>query len=123
MIYFTIPLNVLGTGSPAADTDIYLDDGVQIPSTPPVREIMFGEDYSLTIPLGNRKRSFSGSMSNREQATIDLIDNYFSYLQGEPINNFRILGVAATVVVLQWSKTFRTADTYSIQASFREVRR
>ena len=123
MIYFTIPINVLGTGNPVADTDVYLDDGVQISSAPPVRQIMFGEDYSLTMPLGSRKRSLSGSMSNRDQATIDLIDNYFTYLEGQPINNFRILGVAATVVVLQWSKTFRSSDTYSIQASFREVRR
>ena len=123
MIYFTIPINVLGTGNPVADTDVYLDDGVQISSTPPVRQIMFGEDYSLTMPLGLRKRSLSGSMSNRDQATIDLIDNYFTYLEGQPINNFRILGVATTVVVLQWSKTFRSSDTYSIQASFREVRR
>jgi len=121
MIYFTIPINVLGTGNPVADTDVYLDNGVQIQNAPSIRQVAFGEDYSLTIPLGSRKRTFSASMSNRSQAEADLIDDYFSYLEGQLINNFRILGVAADVVVLEWSKTFREADTYSIQASFKEV--
>ncbi len=123
MIYFTIPEDVLGVGNLFTDTDVYLDDGVQIPSTPLVREVLFGEDYSLVIPLGSRKRSFSASMSNRTQELADLIDNYFTFLEGEPINNFHILDVAATVVVLQWSKLFRAEDTYTVQAMFKEVRR
>jgi hypothetical protein len=121
MIYFTIPANVLGTGNPVADTDVYLDNGIQFQNNPAIREVLFGEDYSLTIPLGSRRRSFSASMSNRSQADADLIDGYFSYLEGEPINNFRILDAAATVVVLQWSKVFRSADVYSVQGSFKEV--
>jgi hypothetical protein len=121
MIYFTIPANVLGTGNPVADTDVYLDNGIQFQNNPAIREVIFGEDYSLTIPLGSRRRSFSASISNRSQADADLIDDYFSYLEGEPINNFRILDVAATVVVLQWSKVFRSADVYSVQGSFKEV--
>lgn len=121
MIYFTIPQDVLGVGVPTVDTDVYLDDGVQLQSAPSRREILFGEDYSLTIPLGSRKRSFSSSMSNRSQYDIDLIDNYFSYLEGEPINNFHILGAAVNVVVLQWSKDFRNEEIYSLQASFKEV--
>lgn len=121
MIYFTVPQDVLGVGNPVADTDVYLDNGVQFQTNPAIREVLFGEDYSLTIPLGSRRRTFSASMSNRSQADADLIDEYFSYLEGEPINNFRILDVAATVVVLQWSKTFRAIDTYSIQGSFKEV--
>ena len=114
-------MDVISVGVPTADTDIYLDDGVQVQSTPSKREVLFGEDYSLTIPLGSRKRSFSASMSNRSQYDIDLIDNYFSYLEGEPINNFHILGVPANVVVLQWSKQFRDEEIYSLQASFKEV--
>jgi hypothetical protein len=121
MIYFTVPANVLGTGNPVADTDVYLDNGVQFQTNPAIREVLFGEDYSLTIPLGSRRRSFSGSMSNRSQADADLIDSYFTFLEGEPINNFRILGVASDVVVLQWSRTFRSSDIYSVQGSFKEV--
>lgn len=121
MIYFTIPANVLGTGSPAADTDVYLDNGIQFQTNPAIREVLFGEDYSLTIPLGSRRRTFSASISNRSQADADLIDNYFTFLEGEPINNFRILDVATTVVVLQWSKMFRSDDVYSVQGSFKEV--
>jgi len=121
MIYFTIPQDVLGSGNPTVDTDVYLDKDVQLRSTPPTREVLFGEDYSLTVPLGSRKRVFSATMSNRTQELADLIDNYFSYLEGEPINNFHILGLAANVVVLQWSKVFRATDTYSIQANFKEV--
>jgi hypothetical protein len=121
MIYFTIPINVISVGVPTADTDIYLDDGVQVQSAPSKREVLFGEDYSLTIPLGSRKRSFSASMSNRSQYDIDLIDSYFSYLEGEPINNFHILGEVVTVVALQWYKVFRNQEVYSLQASFKEV--
>ena len=121
MIYFTIPQDVISVGVPAADTDIYLDDGVQVQSAPSSRQVAFGEDYSLTIPLGSRKRSFSASMSNREAETCDLIDDYFSYLEGEPLNNFHILGTAATFVVLQWSKQFRSEEIYSIQGTFKEV--
>ena len=121
MIYFTIPMDVISVGVPTTDTDIYLDDGVQVQSTPSKREVLFGEDYSLTIPLGSRKRSFSASMSNRSQYDIDLIDNYFFYLEGEPINNFHILGEVVTVVALQWSKVFRNQEVYSLQANFKEV--
>lgn len=123
MIYFTIPMNVLGTGNPVADTDVYVDDGVQISSSPPARMVAFGDDYSLDIPLGSRKRVFSTSMSNRSQTTADLIDDYFAYLAGEPVNNFHILSDTATVVVLQWNKTFRASDTYTVSASFKEVKR
>jgi phage-related protein len=117
MIYFTIPVGVI---SPIS-TDIYLDDGIQIQTKPSLREVSFGEDYSLTIPLGSRKRTFSGSMSNRSQYEADLIDNYFSYLEGQPIGNFHILGETVTVVALQWSKSFRAVDTYNVQATFKEV--
>jgi len=123
MIYFTIPMNVLGTGNPVADTDVYVDDGVQLSSSPPVRSVKFGEDYSLEIPLGSRRRNFSATMSNRSQATADLIDAYFDYLAGEPVNNFHVLNDTVTVVVLQWSKVFRASDTYTISASFKEVKR
>jgi len=123
MIYFTIPMDVISVGVPAADTDIYLDNGVQVQSTPSSRQVSFGEDYSLTIPLGSRKRSFSGSMTNRAQYDADLIDNYFTYLEGEPINNFHILGETVTVVALQWSKVFRNEEIYTVQATFKEVKR
>lgn len=123
MIYFTIPINTLGTGNPVADTDVYVDDGVQITSSPPTRVAKFGDDYSLTMPLGSRKRNFSVSMSNRPQADADLIDDYFSYLAGEPINNFHVLGDTVVAVVLSWTKTFRADNTYTISASFKEVKR
>jgi phage-related protein len=116
-------MNVLGTGNPVADTDVYVDDGVQLSSSPPVRSVKFGEDYSLEIPLGSRRRNFSATMSNRSQATADLIDAYFDYLAGEPVNNFHVLNDTVTVVVLQWSKVFRASDTYTISASFKEVKR
>jgi phage-related protein len=123
MIYFTIPQDVLGVGNPVADTDVYVDDGVQISSAPPTRSVKFGDDYALDIPLGSRKRNFSATMSNKPQTTADLIDSYFEFLAGEPINNFHILGVTATVVALQWSKSFRASDTYTVRASFKEVKR
>lgn len=116
-------MDVISVGVPAADTDIYLDDGVQVQSTPSNRKVDFGEDYSLTIPLGSRKRNFSGSMTNRTQYNADLIDDYFSYLEGEPINNFHILGEVVTVVALQWSKVFRNEEIYTVQATFKEVKR
>ena len=121
MIYFTIPQDVLGVGNPVADTDVYLDDNVQVQSAPPIRSVKFGDDYSLDIPLGSRKRSFSATMSNKPKDTADLIDNYFAFLEGQPINNFHILGVTANIVVLQWSKVFRAIDTYTVRASFKEV--
>lgn len=123
MIYFTIPINILGVGNPVADTDIYVDDGVQISTSPTTRAVMFGDDYSLTIPLGSRKRTISVTMSNRSQVTADLIDDYFTFLAGEPINNFHILNDTVNVVVLEWNKTFRASDTYTISASFKEVLR
>ena len=121
MMYFTIPINAISTGYPAAATDIYLDNQIQIQTTPSIRQVSFGEDYSLTIPLGSRKRTFSASMSNRSQAEADLIDDYFSLREGQLLQGFRILGAAADVVVLEWSKTFREVDTYSIQGNFKEV--
>jgi len=123
MIYFTIPANALGTGNPVADTDVYVDDGVQVTSSPPTRVAKFGDDYSLTMPLGSRKRSFSVNMSNRSQADADLIDDYFVFLEGQPINNFHVLDDAVVAVVLQWNKTFRATDTYTVSASFKEVKR
>lgn len=120
MMYFTIPEDILGAGTPASDIDVYLDDGVRIPSSPSNTHNKFGDGYSITTPLGPRIRKFSGSFLNRETELINLIDNYFTYLEGEPINNFHILGVAASVVSLKWGKVYRAEEVYGLQADFEE---
>lgn len=120
-MYFTIPADILGVDDPASDTPVYLDNGVQIPSAPPNIHQKFGEGYSITLPTGPRKRTFTGSFSNRTEDEIDLIDRYFTYLQGEPINDFNIFTTAANVVCLKWNVINRDGDVASLQAEFTEV--
>ena len=120
-MYFTIPADILGTGDPSSDTDVYLDNGVQLPSRPPVISQQFGEGYSITLPTGPRKRVFSGAFTNRDEDLIDLIDRYFTYLAGEPINNFNIFTDPTDVATYRWQIVNRDGEVASLQAEFTEV--
>lgn len=120
MIYFTIPQYALGGGQPASDTDIYLDNSVQIPNRPSLRKQRFGDGYSISVPVGPRKRNFSGSFTFREISVIDMIDQYFELLEGEPINGFYILGTATTIICKSWIVTDRSDDIASLTGQFEE---
>lgn len=122
MIYFTVPHDVLGAGVPASDLDVYVDNGVQIPSAPPVLRYDFGDDYKLIIPTGSRVRKFSVSLSNRDADEIDIIDSYLEYLEGDPINNFHLLGVTTTFRATQWSKVYTNEDVTGMNITLEEIK-
>ena len=119
-MYFTIPQDVLGVGSPAADTDVYLDENVQVTYTPQISKNKYGDGYSTIIPLGPVIRTISGSFSTRDATEIELIREYLNYLEGEPINGFFFLGQYANMVCKSFNRVIRAENVYSLQAEFKE---
>lgn len=120
-MYFTIPANSLGAGNPASNTDVYMDNGVSLDYTPTTLKYSFGEGYSLVLPTGPEKRSFSATMANRTKTEIDLIAGYFKLREGNVLNNFNILGSAAFIRVKEYTVTWTNAQIGSVSANFEEV--
>lgn len=122
MIYFTVPQDVLGAGVPASDLDVYVDNGVSIPSAPPVLKYAFGDDYKLVIPTGSRVRKFSISLSGRDSNEIDIIDSYLEYLEGDSINNFHLLGITVPFRATQWNKVYTNEDVTGLSITLEEIK-
>lgn len=130
MSYFIIPTS---SGLVASNTTIYFDNGLSISSTPNKRVMKFGDGYSLSIPLSPLRREFSFTLSNREPATINLIESYFKYLQefvnpssaSKLINGLNIFDRNINGELLSFNKIYSRYDgsngAYSIRGSIREV--
>jgi hypothetical protein len=130
MSYFIIPTS---SGLVASNTTIYFDNGLSISSTPNKRVMKFGDGYSLSIPLSPLRREFNFALSNREPATINLIESYFKFLQAfvsantpsKLVNGLNIYDRAVTGELLSFNKIYSRYDgtngAYSISGSIREV--
>jgi hypothetical protein len=116
MIYFTIS-NLF----PAQENRvIYLDKNTQVSFAPQKRTVKFGDGYELSIPKSPTLRSFSGSFSNRDPEEINVIDTYFSLLNGEIIPNFSILGSVVPISCINYSKSYQNGEIFSLQGQFKE---
>lgn len=130
MSYFIIPTS---SGLVASNTTIYFDNGLSVSSNPNKRVMKFGDGYSLSIPLSPLRREFSFTLSNREPATINLIESYFKYLQefvnassaSKLINGLNIFDRSVNGELLSFNKVYSRYDgsngAYSISGSIREV--
>lgn len=112
MIYFIIPGE--------EDRSVYLDNNTQISFAPQKRTMKFGDGYELSIPKSPTLRSFTGSFSNRTPEEINVIDTYFSLLNGEVIPNFYILGSLVRIACTNYSKSYQNGQIYSLQGQFKE---
>lgn len=120
-MYFIIPASYIGVGNPATSRTIYLDNGTSLEYKPTTLKYSFGEGYSLTLPTGPEKRTFSASMSNRPKAEVNAIKDYFTFLKGNKINNFIILDTLANIKTISFSVVWVNLDTGTVQANFEEV--
>jgi hypothetical protein len=130
MSYFIIPTS---TGLVASNTTIYFDNGLSVSSTPNKRVMKFGDGYSLSIPLSPLRREFNFTLSNREPTAINLVENYFKYLQefvnpssaSKLINGLNIFDRNVSGELLSFNKIYSRQDgsngAYSISGSIKEV--
>ncbi|NDD83004.1 hypothetical protein EBZ38_01800 [bacterium] len=122
IVRFTIPS---GTLSLTRDRIIHLDNGVSIQNTMPKRVTKFGDGYSLSIPIGPRRRVISASFSGRDIEEINLIESYFALLGAAVVPNFYIVSDGSSelvkVNVSKYSKSFMNGYLYSLSTEFNEV--
>lgn len=118
-MYFTIPANYAGGSTPAKT--VYLDRGTSLQYKPTVLKYSFGEGYSLTLPTGPEKLTFSASMSNRSKEDINDIANYFTFLKGQKINGFTILDSLVDIKIVNFSVTWINTSIGTIEASFDQL--
>jgi hypothetical protein len=130
MSYFIIPTS---SGLVASNTTIFFDNGLSISSTPNKRVMKFGDGYSLSVPLSPLRREFNFTLSNREPATINLVESYFKFLQAlvslntssKLINGLNIYDRSVNGEILSfnkvYSKFYGSNGAYSISGSIREV--
>jgi|LakMenEpi03Aug12_release.lakeMendotaPanAssembly.Ray.scaffolds.fasta_scaffold277878_3 hypothetical protein len=130
MSYFIIPTS---SGLVSTNTTIYFDNGLSISNTPNKKVMKFGDGYSLSIPLSPLRRDFNFSLSNREPATINLVESYFKFLQAlvnestasKLINGLNIFDRNVNGELLSFNKIYsryyESNGAYTISGSIREV--
>lgn len=117
MASFTIPFGVLGLVS---SRTIYADNGVQLTVGSLKNKIKFGDGYKSIIHTSVPRRSASVTFNNREPEEINLIENYFIYLAGSPLNNLTIFTETWNGVVTGFTKTYNNGALYGLSATIAE---
>lgn len=117
MASFIIPGGILGLVS---SRTIYADNGVQLTTAPLKRKVKFGDGYKSIIHTSPPKRSVSVNFSNREPEEINLIEDYFIYLAGSPLNSLSIFSETWNGIVTQFNKTYNNGAVYGLTATIAE---
>lgn len=100
-------------------TEVNFDRGVTIQSAPAKRVSKFGDGYKQHLPIGPTVKNISASFSNRAVSEIDIIETYFTLLDGDSFDVL-IHGETITVVCLGWNRTYPQESVQTLTAQLRE---
>jgi phage-related protein len=118
MASFIIPSGFGGLISPRT---IYMDNGVNLTTTPQVTIMKFGDGYKQIRPLSNPKRSASVTFSNRDPSEINLIESYFIHLAGGALPSLTILDETWVGIVTSFNKNYFNGALYSLSSTIAEL--
>lgn len=117
MSSFIIPSGILGLVSPRT---IYMDNGIQLSTRTLRRKVKFGDGYKYSGGASAPKRSASANFSAREPEEINLIEDYFIYLAGSPIDDLLVLTETWDGVVTQFNKNYMNGSLYGLSCVIEE---
>jgi hypothetical protein len=117
MASFIIPLGILGLSSPRT---IYMDNGVTVSKTAVKTKMKFGDGYKQIVHRSPTKSQATVTFNNREPEEINLIESYFIYLSGSPIDDLTILDENWDGIVKSFSKSYNNGALYGLSATIEE---